>query len=108
MAGVAILDAARRLGVAQDTVRRRIRSLLLFHHPSESLGGRLLMGLEQVQARPTPLHGRGIGRPSREGAGEYQVLHELVSILQEQLDARTREISELHQLLAARALNLTE
>ena len=108
MAGVAIQEAAWRLGVAKDTVRRCIRSLLRLHHPSESLGDRLLAGLQQVQTGPRPLHGRGIGRPSREGAGEYEVLHELVTTLQEQLDERTKEISELHQLLAARALNPTE
>ena len=70
MAGVEIQEAAWRLGVAKDTGRRCMRSLLRLHHPSESLGDRLLAGLQQVQTGPRPLHGRGIGRPSNEGAGE--------------------------------------
>ena len=111
MAGISIREAARLQGVAQDTIRRRIRrgELNAYQEPTPQ-GFRWLVELEEevAQAEPTPTQGQGIGDAQ---AGEAQVLRELVATLRsqvqgqgEELEARRREVSELHILLQQKAL----
>ena len=111
MAGISIREAAQLQGVAQDTIRRRIRrGELKAHQEPTPQGFRWLVELEEevAQAEPTPTQGQGIGDAQ---AGEAQVLRELVATLRsqvqgqgEELEARRREVSELHILLQQKAL----
>lgn len=105
MDGVSIQEAAQVLGVAQDTVRRRIRrGELQAHQEPMPQGFRWVVALaEESQAGPTPLNGHGIDDGQ---IGEAQGLRELVDTLQaqvkaqvEELEARCREVQELHVLL---------
>lgn len=81
---VTIPEAAERLGVSIDTVRRRLRS--------GKLTGDLVEGRWQVDM-PDPVH--------TEDAGGLTDPRDLViELLREQLTARTREVQELHVLLA--------
>ena len=111
MAGISIRVAAQLQGVAQDTIRRRIRrgELKANQEPTPQ-GFRWLveLELEATQAEPTPGPGQGIGDAQ---SGEAQVLRELVATLRSQvqgqgqeLEARRREVSELHILLQQKAL----
>ena len=105
MAVVSIPEAARRLGVSQDTIRRRIRGgqLQAGQKPTPQ-GFRWAVDLgEAAQAEPPPSHGQDIGG-AREGEG--LAFRELVATLQAQveaqrgdLEARRREVLELHALL---------
>ena len=111
MAGISIREAAQLQGVAQDTIRRRIRrGELKAHQEPTPQGFRWLVELEEevAQAEPTPTQGQGIGDAQ---AREAQVLRELVATLRSQvqdqgveLEARRREVSELHILLQQKAL----
>jgi len=82
---VSVGEAARRLGISVDTVRRRIsKGELLAHREPTPQGFRW-----EIELGPNdqPLN-------SHEGNNEL-----LVTILREELDARRREIEQLHVLL---------
>ena len=98
MEQVCIAQAARMLGLSQDTVRRRLRNGELTGEKVKSAGGFRWM----VEVRDP-----GQDTTADDGTGETAALRDLINALQQQLDARTREISELHQLLGAKALNPT-
>lgn len=89
-------QAAKRLGVSVDTIRRRVRSgELEAHKESTPQGFRWLVVL------PSDAGARAARAADVTGvAGEADVLREMVGLLREQLDARTREVQELHTLLA--------
>ena len=111
MASIAIREAAQLQSVAQDTIRRRIRrGELKAHQEPTPQGFRWLVELEEevAQAEPTQTQGQGIDDAQ---AGEAKVLRELVTTLRsqvqgqgEELQARRREVSELHILLQQKAL----
>jgi len=93
MTNVSIAEASRILGISQDTVRRRLRTGELSGERVQSPGGfKWLVDVPEPATTDADNH------------GETEALRKLISVLQTQLDARTREIGELHQLLAARAL----
>jgi len=95
MEQVGIAQAARILGISQDTIRRRLKTGQLAGEKIQSAGGfRWLVEIPDPSQETTASNSQG----------ETQALRDLANALQEQLNARTREISELHQLLAARAL----
>jgi len=99
---VGVAQAAHMLGLSQDTVRRRLRSGEMAGQKVAHAGGfRWLVDVPEGTHEEIPQHEV---RESVNGQGETAALRELVDALREQLDSRTREISELHQLLAARAL----
>jgi excisionase family DNA binding protein len=94
---VTIREAAARLGVSTDTVRRRIRSGAIV---SEMVGGVWHVELPETTAPQVETTTSG------STSGEVAALRELVDALREQvrtqgeqLDARVREVSELHILL---------
>jgi len=97
LAKVGIAEAARTLGISQDTVRKRLRAGELGGERVKGPGGfRWVLDLDGLEPEA----------PSNHTSPELvKVLSEQVLDLRAQLDARTREISELHQLLAARSLN---
>jgi len=82
---VSVGEAARRLGVSTDTVRRRIgKGELTAHQEPTPQGFRWEIELEP---NDQPLNGH-------DGNNEL-----LVTILREELDARRLEIQQLHILL---------
>lgn len=127
MERVPITEAASRLGVSTDTVRRRIRKGELPAHqqrtpqgyvwmvelPEDAQGQSGTQSQGQVgpqeprpQAEPESkpqaereAEGRGEAKRQETAAGEVQALQELVHVLQEELTARRREVQELHVLL---------
>lgn len=105
MAVVTIQEAAQRLGGSQDTIRRRIRrGALQAHQVPTPQGFRWAVELpDDAQAEPMPPQGQDVGAAQE---GEAQALRELVDTLQaqvegqrEELEARRREVQELHVLL---------
>lgn len=106
MNGVSIQEAAQRMGVAQDTVRRRIRrGEIQAHQEPTHQGFRWIVDdlEENAQTEPMPSQEQEIGDTH---AGVFQSLRELVDTLQaqvlsqgEELEARRREVQELHVLL---------
>jgi len=93
---VSVGEAARRLGVSTDTIRRRIgKGELTAHQEPTPQGFRWEVELQQ------PVNGH-------EGNTEALVtaLQAQVEAQGQELDARRREVAELHQLLAQQtALN---
>ena len=90
---VTIAEAATRLKVSQDTIRRRIRSHQVTSRQVHRPQGYIWL-VEVDQDTPTP------PEPVKANGQQSEV-----TWLREQLEARTREIAELHQLLAAQSLN---
>lgn len=97
---VTIREAAQRLGVSEDTVRRRLRrgELTGVQQPTAQ-GFTWLVELPEVApAGPSAPEGAA-GVAEAVAAAEVRRLEELVAILREELDARRREVQELHILL---------
>ena len=110
---VTVRDAAALLVVSEDTVRRRLKAgtLPARHEPTRS-GFRWLVEVPDPapeDAPAAPPHAPSPdsdGAPANGHATEVAALRELVDVLQreratlvEELDARRREVSELHILL---------
>jgi len=107
---VTIQEAAQRLGVSQDTVRRRIRKEELQAKQTPTPQGFRwvveLEGLEEdAQAAHTPPHRPGIGSTQVKDDTNDANDGALMELLREQLQEKDRQISELHRLLAQTALN---
>jgi len=97
VAQLGVAEASHRLGLSQDTVRRKLKTGELAGEKIAHAGGfRWLVDVPEVDPEPPAPHANG--------RSDTDALRELVDTLQEQLTARTREVAELHQLLAARAL----
>ena len=95
-------QAARRLGVSDKTVRHWVRTGRL---PGEESAQGFRIPLDGVERLSAELAAEGRARSAE--VADTPHLHDLVRQLQEhvadlrtQLDARTREVSELHTLLA--------
>jgi len=91
---VAIAEAAQRLGVSKDTIRRRIKDGGLTAHRKER-------GKSWIWLVETPNNTTHTNDTNHQTT---QVLQELVDTLKTQLEARTREIHELHLMLGQKAL----
>jgi hypothetical protein len=103
MAKVSIAEAAHRLGMSQDTVRKRLRLGELTGEQVRAPGGfRWLVELPGENAES-----QGQGETYQEGiTNESPYVRELVDSLQaqiraqqEELEARRREVEQLHILL---------
>jgi hypothetical protein len=94
MAELPLVQAAMVLGVSVDTLRRRIHAQQVSARQDER--GRWLVEVLDPEESTDPLE-MDAAAPTRDG--ELEALHELVAVLRDQLDARTREVSELHVLL---------
>jgi len=91
MLELTILEASKRLGVATDTIRRRIiKGGLKARKVSSPHGNMYLVELPD----DTP---PGPAAPQREST--LEALRKTVSILETELEARRREVQELHLLL---------
>jgi len=115
MAGVSIAEAAHRLGISQDTIRKRLRVGELAGERVKASGGfRWLVELpEDVRESGTPEY---LDENTGEASGlqgivatlhaQNQSLQDHLATLQahvqsqgEELEARRREVQELHVLL---------
>ena len=113
---VPLRQAALQFGVSDDTLRRRIKAGTLPAQREETVSGfRWLVEVDvdvlddgaphsaphadpqgaAAEPAPGPQHAAGNGN----GSGEVAALRELVEVLREELDARRREVAELHVLL---------
>jgi len=93
-----INDAADHLGVSPNTVRRHLSTRLL--------KGSKIANKWWVQVDvPDPEGQMEEVPPQGQDNALVEVLQGQVKALAEQLEHRTKEISELHQLLAAHSLN---
>jgi hypothetical protein len=108
---VPLRAAVALLGVSDDTIRRRIKAgTLTARQEPTAAGFRWLVDVpaDAVPHRDPhadPQHGPAESAPDPQAsagnghAGEVAALRELVTVLRDQLDARTREVAELHVLL---------
>lgn len=85
MAKVGINEASRCLGVSSDTIRRRIKKGEL---PAYKENGVWYVDIPQTE-----------NASQDSSSGEVQALKQLVEVLKDELEARRREIQELHVLL---------
>lgn len=103
-------EAADRLGVSVDTVRRRVKSGQLIGRKEPTASGfRWLIELpdpDPSAAPAAPMHGGSTDSETTYAEGETAALRALVTVLERELaqrnaelDARRREVSELHILL---------
>jgi len=92
MATVSIGDAATRLGVSADTIRRRIgKGTLTGHQEPTAQGFRWQVEIPEIQEKN-----------GHQGDAHGDALENLLLVIKTQadeLEARRREISELHVLL---------
>jgi excisionase family DNA binding protein len=107
MPEVTIADAAHRLGVSDDTIRRRVKAGDLAARRDEH--GRLWIPVDDDQAAATPAESSATAPrpPDRDRdlllstiTAERDRLAEHVRFLAEQLDRATRAQGELRELLA--------
>jgi excisionase family DNA binding protein len=100
MREVTIAEAATCLGVSVDTVRRRIGKGELKYRKVSSPHGEMYMVEIPEDNAPVnePPRAVPVNNP------EIDALHQTISILQTELEARRREISELHILLQRASL----
>ena len=107
MERVSIKEAARRLGLSDLTIRRRLNSGEL-HGVQEAKGKShiwwVMMPEEETDAEANNLEQDG--QLDDNSQGEVEALRDLVAVLKEQLDTkdkqletRAREVQELHVLL---------
>jgi len=98
-----IEDASVILGVSKETIRRRLRKgVISGRKESTPQGFRWWVSVPEPQDDHQDESWVG---PTNGNALVVEVLQVQVRQLTEQLEARTKEISELHQIIGARALN---
>jgi len=96
MAELTITEASRILGVSAATVKRRLTSgELTGRKEPRPQGTRWLVEVDTDHVKGNPQITDGSMEGSSTGAGELT----MIAWLQEELNARRREISELHVLL---------
>lgn len=102
---VTVPEAARRLGVTEDTVKRRLRKgELQGERKARPQGYTWMVELPDEESETDTVTGT-VSPPDddtvnhRVNNGETRRLEEMVSMLQHQLEVREREVQELHVLL---------
>jgi len=101
MPEVTITEAARLLGLSTDSIRRRISKGDLKSRKVASSHGEMYM----VEIPDdTPAVGESPQTALTNNNAEVEALRQTISILETELEARRREISELHILLQRASL----
>jgi excisionase family DNA binding protein len=95
MEEITIAQAAERLGVSMDTIRRRISKGEIKARKVPSAHGEMYLVELPEDAAPEP----AAPREKTDNKGEVEALHQTISILETELEARRREVQELHVLL---------
>ena len=106
---VTIREAAERLGVSPDTIRRRItRGQLQAVKEPRPQGFVWMVELPTAKAK-RQRSSRRPPRPRGPSPAELEAAHlrDKVELLTTELESRRREVSELHQMLAQSQLLLT-
>ena len=95
MLELTIAQAAQRLGVSMDTIRRRISSNELKARKVPSSHGEMYMVElpDDTPEAPQPKESKV------DNNGEVETLRKMLAILETELEARRREVQELHVLL---------
>jgi hypothetical protein len=103
---VTVPEAARRLGVTEDTVKRRLRKgELQGERKARPQGYTWMVGLPDEESETESTVTGTVSPPDddtvnhRVNNGETRRLEEMVTMLQHQLEVREREVQELHVLL---------
>jgi hypothetical protein len=103
---VTVPEAARRLGVTEDTVKRRLRKgELQGERKARPQGYTWMVELPDEESETDSTVTGTVSSPGddtvdhRVSNGEIRRLEEMVSMLQHQLEVREREVQELHVLL---------
>ena len=103
---VTVPEAARRLGVTEDTVKRRLRKgELQGERKARPQGYTWMVELPDEESETDSTVTGTVSSSGddtvdhRVSNGEIRRLEEMVSILQHQLEVREREVQELHVLL---------
>ncbi len=99
---VTVPEAARRLGVTEDTVKRRLRKgELQGERKARPQGYTWTVELpdEDAETESTVSSSGDDTVNHQMSNGEVRRLEEMVSMLQHQLEVREREVQELHVLL---------
>ena len=110
MALLTVPEAAQRLGVSTDTVKRRLKKGELQGHQEPRPQGYTWLVDFPDEPNTPPHNGAGLGE-SVPTAAEVRRLEEIVSILQQQLDERHHELErrgqeiERFQILLQQALD---
>ena len=92
---VTIAEAARCLGMSIDSIRRRIAKGELNAHKVPSPHGEIYMVEIPEDALPAP----EANEEKEDSAATIDAMLKTISILETELDARRREVQELHVLL---------
>ncbi|MDA1128985.1 MAG: helix-turn-helix domain-containing protein [Chloroflexi bacterium] len=93
---VTITEAARRLGISERTVRRRLHTGDLMGSQTATPQG-FVWTIELPDDMP---HDQAIGHDNgNSDSGEVGVLREFVAVLNHQVDAKDQQIKELHILM---------
>jgi DNA-binding transcriptional MerR regulator len=103
MQEVTIAEAAKRLGMSIDSIRRRIAKEELKAHKVPSPHGEIYMVELPDDVPPIP----AIGENKEEESVAVEAMRKTISILEAELDARRREVQELHVLLQQAQKQLT-
>jgi transposase-like protein len=103
---VTVPEAARRLGVTEDTVKRRLRKgELQGERKARPQGYTWMVELPDEESETDSTVTGTVSSSGddtvdhRVSNGEIRRLEEMVSMLQHQLEVREREVQELHVLL---------
>jgi transposase len=103
---ITVPEAARRLGVTEDTVKRRLRKgELEGERKARPQGYTWMVKLLDEEAGTESTVTGTVSSPEDDTVnhqasnGEVRRLEEIVSTLQHQLEVREREVQELHVLL---------
>ncbi len=103
---VTVPEAARRLGVTEDTVKRRLRKgELQGERKARPQGYTWMVELPDEESETESTVTGTVSPPDDDTVnhqvnnGETRRLEEMVSMLQHQLEVREREVQELHVLL---------
>jgi len=104
MPAMTITQASLALGISQDVIRRRLRSGEIPGERIPAAGGfRWMVNVDD--AGKNGQHHNDVDGQHHDGNDLVEILKGQVQDLRDMLDTRTREISELHQIIGARALN---
>ncbi len=106
MKAVPINDAAAVLKVSVDTVRRRIKQGELKAHKVASPHGEIYLVEIPDGVVPVPLETQEKQEENPTEVETMEAMKKTISVLENELDARRREVQELHVLLQQAQMHL--
>jgi len=99
---VSVVEASLKLGVSQDTIRKRIREGTL---KAELINGRYAIDIPPAAAEePQDAHTEVLERLVEVLTGEVEELRHQLAMKDQQIEVKDRQIFELHQMMGVKAL----